>query len=49
MRTRKKEFQRQGVDTTKMIDPISIVPSEKIMGNIKKKTEKYHETRSEKT
>jgi hypothetical protein len=38
----KKEFQIQGVDTTKMIDPISIVPGEKRMGHIKQKTVEYH-------
>ena len=38
----KKYFQRQGVDITKVIDPIFIVPISKIMGHMKHMNAELH-------
>jgi hypothetical protein len=45
----RKSFRGRGVDTTKVIDPIFIVPVAKRMGHMKQMTAEFHGTRSKKT
>jgi hypothetical protein len=45
----RNSFRGRGVDTTKVIDPIFIVPIAKIMGHMKHMTTEFHGIRSKKT